>query len=132
MLSAHVMRMGHRICMAMTCRSRGPMHGARHDENCRATQHRDPGCEKHDAQIDGEEAAHHGVNLQRWTQGEMPVRNPVTRTIRNPKPSSSIAVRLRRAAPASWTSCGCTRRKLYAPITSVIATKASFRSKTSP
>src|SRR4030088_3149548 len=52
--------------------------------------------------------------------------------IRKPTLSSIAAERLRRADPISFTSCGCTRRKLYAPMVSVIATRKSFASKSCP
>jgi hypothetical protein len=45
-------------------------------------------------------------------QGEVPVRNPVTTSIRNPKPSSSTADLRSVAVPSSLTNWGCTLRKL--------------------
>lgn len=46
------------------------------------------------------------------SQGEVPVRNPVTTSMRNPRPSSSTADRRSLAVPSSLINWGCTLRKL--------------------
>jgi hypothetical protein len=106
MVGAFVMRGTGGVRPIRTRSPAGAMHRTGHDGHCGAAQRRDPRRKKNDGQIEREQSAQHVLNLQQPAQGEMPVRNPVTRRIRNPTLSSIPAERLRRADPASFASCG--------------------------